>query len=39
VGIPLDFDKPKQQETGPKIAQRADDAGALIGIAIHPGLA
>ena len=35
VGIPFDFARPEQQETGPEIAQRAADAGAFIGI-VHP---
>ena len=35
VGIPIDFTRPEQQETGPEIARRAADAGAFIGI-VHP---
>jgi predicted metal-dependent phosphoesterase TrpH len=35
VGLPLDFEKCGPQETGPKLAKRAADAGAFVGIA-HP---
>ena len=35
VGIPLDFARPNQRETGLEITQRAADAGAFIGI-VHP---
>jgi hypothetical protein len=35
VGLPLDFAPPSAEETGPRLAARARDAGAFIGIA-HP---
>lgn len=35
VGLPLDFARPDEDETGPQIAQRAMDVGAFVGIA-HP---
>jgi len=35
VGLPLDFDPPKANESGPEIARRARNAGAFVAIA-HP---
>jgi hypothetical protein len=35
VGLPLDFARPAEGETGPEIARRAMEAGAFIGMA-HP---
>jgi hypothetical protein len=35
VGLPLDFEPPLREETGPELATRAAAAGAFIGIA-HP---
>jgi hypothetical protein len=35
AGLPLDFDRPAPEETGPELAARAVAAGAFVGIA-HP---
>ena len=35
VGLPLDFPRPGENETGPEVARRAHAAGALVSVA-HP---